>query len=304
MRSPPDDHRYSIDMLRFAAAFGVVWAHMLLPDAWAAFGYTALSIFLILVPFLSIHAINRPDRKGQERPCGVSYLRVQRILWPWLFWCLVFKVLITYQSRDAWSFFSLKEPFSLLVGPSIHLWFLPFILIASAVLLPLSRRLDTREAVITASIGAALVSMVCVYLHDNATLPEPFGQWAFAVPPFLYGLLAAYGRKFQIDIVPALSFVGVSLLFMTLSDAPWLLFSILALPIFALVLIFERRCQAFHVLGALSFGIYLIHPIFLVAWYRVDPGGNHKMLGALAVFTLSAIATAVMRKTPFLRTVV
>lgn len=305
MRDQPDARRHSIDLLRFVAAFGIVWAHMLLPNPWAAFGYTALSVFLILVSFLSVQHIELREQQGPRKRGATRYLRVRRILVPWLFWCLVFKILIVLHHRDLWALTELTEPYSLLIGPAVHLWFLPFILIASAVLLPLSRAtLTTRRAVVVASILAALVSAASLYLHDHGKLPEPFCQWAFALPPFLYGLLAAYGRKLDIDIAPAAFFLGVCLAFMMLSDAPWPVFSLLAMLVFILALMVEPRSATLHVLGTLSFGIYLLHPIFIVVWHRLDGAGDHDMAGAVAVFILSAIASAILLRTPFLRSVV
>lgn len=304
MREQPDGRLHTIDLLRFAAAFGIVWAHMLLPNPSAAVGYTALSIFLMLVPFLSVRNL---DRRGADSPrLGQAgrYVRVRRILWPWLFWCLVFKLLLVVHLKDPWALFRIETPYSLLVGSAVHLWFLPFVLIASAVLLPLSRAIRSRRALVLASVAAALISTASFYLHDTANLPEPFAQWSFALPPFLYGLLAAYGRTYDLDIVPAISFVGVCLAFWVLGQAFWAPFCILAVPALALALLAERQNRAFHVLGTLSYGIYLMHPIFMHLWHRFDPAGAHLIVGAFMVFALSSIATAVMLRLPFLRTVV
>ena len=65
---------------------------------------------------------------------------------------------------------------------------------------------------------------------------------------------------------------------------------------------FERALQT---LGALSFGIYVLHVVVLALVSRIAPGMSETVPGALALsvvtFLCSAILAAVIKKIPFLR---
>lgn len=290
---------HSIDLLRFVAAFGIVWAHMVMSESYSALlGYTSLSVFLVMVPYLSVLRSERLGLMSATLNDGRIHVRIQRILAPWLFWCLVYKVLLAYQQRDASAFFRIDDPFTLLIGPSIHLWFLPFVLIASAVLFPLARAIKSPSSLIVATAVSAAISVLSLYLHDSENLPQPFAQWAFALPPFLFSLLAAYGRKFDLGYVPVATYLGVCTLFMAFGHSYWPFFSMLAVPIFALAYAANYKNDPFYSLGKLSFGIYLTHPIFMLGWFKFVGPTAHLFIGAVVVFVLSAITTAVLLRIP------
>ena len=61
-----------------------------------------------------------------------------------MFWCLVYRVVYEVVSDEPFAL--LSEPFSLLIGPSIHLWFLPFDMIALMAIPYLSRFVRTPRA--------------------------------------------------------------------------------------------------------------------------------------------------------------
>lgn len=303
--SEQSQRNHSIDLLRFIAAFGIVWAHMVMATSYtAALGYTALSTFLIMVPFLSVARQEHRAKAGLNGRNGQIHVRIQRILTPWLFWCLVYKLLLAYTQRDVWAAFRVDDPYSLLAGPSIHLWFLPFILVASAMLFPLARKIKTPATLIAATVASTILSTASLYLHDADALPAPFAQWAFAMPPFLFSLLAAYGRKFGLAFVPTTAFLGVCMLFLVFGHSYWPAFSMLAVPLFALAYLYDHKNETFHFLGTLSFGIYLTHPIFMLVWFKFVPPDTHLFIGALVVFAMSTIATVVLSRIAVLRTVV
>lgn len=301
MTVPGVDRRHSVDFLRFIAAFGIVWAHMLTPDPSATVGYASLALFLMLVPYLSIlHIERKTERPGRFR----GLVRIRRIALPWIFWSIVFKALIALQMRDPAQFFQLNEPRWLLIGPTIHLWFLPFILLATAIFVPLSRRIDTARTLWVACGCAVVISIASLYFHDSGRALEPFAQWAFSLPPFLYGLLAAYGEKLDAPWPPALFLISVTVGFWILGSGFWPPFFLLALAALHLALTFEVRNPLFVKLGSLAFGIYLIHPFFMLVWYFLVQGGANNTAGAVFVFTASAVATAIMRRMPMVREVV
>lgn len=290
---------HSIDLLRVVAAFGIVWAHMLMSESYSALlGYTALTVFLIMVPYLSVTRQERREDRflaaGEHRP----HIRIQRIIGPWLFWCLVYKLPFAYQQRDISAIAQLDDPYSLLVGPSIHLWFLPFILIASAIFFPITRAIKSPSALIAATLAAVVVSSAVLYVHDTEAIPQPFAQWAFAMPPFLFSLLAAHARKFGLGYVPVAIYLGVCTLFLVFGHAYWPFFCMLAVVVFALAYTSNYKNERFYSLGKLSFGIYLTHPIFMLVWFKFVGPTSHLFIGAVVVFLLSAITTTVLLRIP------
>lgn len=310
MTSISGTHRHSIDLLRFVASFGIVWAHMLNPQPIAAIGYAALAIFLMMVPFLSVRFYEERARRTQEGAAMVPRRRyrlsrrMSRLLLPWLFWSAFYKLLLVAQSGDLRSLFTITDPWSLLVGPSIHLWFLPFIFVLSGFVIMAPQVLRNRNSVIVGSVLAFLVSMPVMWLHDTGDLVVPLAQWAFGLPPFLYGLLLAFGIRFRVAWAPVAFFVATAVLSWLRGAEYWPAHYVLAVLIFALAWKYEIKSTSFQKLGALAYGIYLIHPFFMAIWYHFSGFGQNTFLGIFVVFTLASIATAIMRRLPYLRALV
>lgn len=307
MDKTADTHRHSIDLLRFLAAFGIVWAHLLNPHPLAAIGYGALALFLILVPYFSVRFFEARAGEagpGRGRRRGYSLRRMQRLILPWLFWSAVFKALLVLQSGDPGSLFALEDPLSLLVGPVIHLWFLPFIFLGTGLVLLAQWMIRDPGGVILGSALAFLLSLASLWAHERAELPAPFAQWSFALPAFLFGLLAAFGQKYRVLWAPVAGFVAVALVWKLAGAQYWPWQYLLALAVFALAWRFELRSPLFPALGALAYGIYLVHPFFMAVWYHFVEPGRLPFLAVAVVFTLSALTTAVMRRLPYLRAVV
>ncbi len=57
-------------------------------------------------------------------------------------------------------------------------------------------------------------------------------------------------------------------------------------------------------LGRLAFGIYLVHPFFMLVAYKLFGGGVNAVFAALFTFALSAGATYLLRRLPGFRLVV
>jgi len=283
------DRRQSVDLLRIVAAFGIVWAHMDAP--YPAEGYVALALFVILTAFLSF-------RSASTRAPG-RFLRGRawRVLVPWLIWCAIYLVVEALRLRDLSRLWTLTDPRWLLIGPVIHLWFLPFVLVSAPLVVAAERGLRGARAVWAAAVLAAPIGVAAIWLHDHDALAPPFVQWAFAAMPMLYGLLsaAAQGRGGW----PA------PLVFALLATMPPALLwhSFLAPHLLAAALVFEALWRApirhpwLPSLGALAFGIYLVHPFFMLVWFHFT-GGLPLWLGAMAVFVMSALAAAAMRALP------
>lgn len=283
------ERRQSVDLMRFVAAFGIVWAHMQAPLM--VLGYVVLALFVVLTAFLSF-------RSAESRAFGPFMRgRALRVLVPWLVWCGLYLALAAFRDGDLARLWTVTDWRRLLVGPEIHLWFLPFVFLA-APLCHLATRLLVRPGAVKA---AALVLSPCglaaIWAHDHLAIDPPFIQWLSATVPLLYGILSAAAGRQGGWPAPLVFALAATL------PAAFLWGSLLAPHLLSAALLFEAawrwniRSRLLPRLGRLSFGIYLIHPFFLLVWYRFA-AGQAQWLGALAVFAASALAARAMLALP------
>ncbi|WP_040644961.1 acyltransferase family protein [Rubellimicrobium thermophilum] len=287
--APAATRRQSIDLLRFVAAFGVVWAHMQAPGM--VEGYVALALFTILTAFLSLRSL---ARRG---PRWFWLGRLVRFGLPWVVWSAFYLLLELWRAEDPRMALTLTDPLRLLIGPTVHLWFLPFIILSSPLVLLALHAMTSARHVWILSLLLIPAAMGALWAHDRIAPPEPVIQWAFAALPFLYGLLSAGGQRHDAVAAPLLfataSCVGASLLWGSI-PAPFLL---LACLLFEGLWRLPLSHPALPALGQLAYGIYLVHPFFMLVWYRFA-GGWSAIAGAFAVFVASASAAWLIRRLP------
>jgi peptidoglycan/LPS O-acetylase OafA/YrhL len=293
----PVQHRQSIDLARFVAAFGVVAAHVFASENhWI--GHLALAAFLILTAFLAVQSM---QRAGGIYDWGK---RAPRILVPWLFWCVVYKVVLVQVTDGSDKYVLLTEPFSLLVGPFIHLWFLPFVLLASLFVAPAGRMVRSEHAVRVGSAVLAVLGVGMFWVSRHAGLPTPFPQWVSAIPPFTYGLLAGFALIYGGAGWPMLAMAGLCSVSFLLTGEVWTL-----QPLIAAVLIWVAWRVPMHArvlphLGQVAFGIYLLHPFFLLVCFKVFGPQVNGWLALGLTFMMSWAATVGLRAMPYLRRMV
>lgn len=294
MTAQQDYYRRSIDLARIAAALGIVWAHAHAPGR--IVGYVALSLFLVLTGFLAVQSLQRS--KGR-----FTWLaRVQRIALPWMFWSLFF-IAVDSATADTPRPL-LSDPWSLLVGSTIHLWFLPFVMLASLLVPLLVHLVQTPRALVVACAGLVLISPPLLWAQAFVPLPVPLPQWGYALPPFIYGILAAIGHRQGNVMLPLATAALISAI--TFAGAPmfWAVQMVLAAVLFEVLWRVELRNQAVAALGKLAFGIYLVHPFFMLVTYKLFGGGVNAAFAALLIFAMSLAATWMLRRIPGLRRIV
>lgn len=274
--------------MRIVAALGIVWAHMEAP--WMIEGYVALALFVILAAFLT--GQSAIARGG----AGLAARRALRFVVPWLVWCAVYLGLEALRARDPARLWTLSDPLWLLVGPMIHLWFLPFLILFTPLMSALATHLpDRRRLRLVAWPGAAL-GLAAIWLHDRAALPPPLAQWAFAAVPLLYGVVAAAADRAGDRVAPAIFGLSATL------PAAVLWQSLVAPSLIAAGILFElvRRLRLdlppAAALGQLAFGVYLMHPVFMLVWFRLAGADASRAAGAVAVFAASALAALSLRQ--------
>lgn len=265
---------YALELLRFVCAFLIVWGHLGAPFAQIA--YFGLDMFIIFNVALSTRSALRHSFGEFMRR------RVLRILIPWLGWS-AFYLLLRGLRDGPGAMFQFTDPLWLLIGPEIHLWFLPFVLLYApfayvAMHLPPGRR-DGAVLIILS------VPLCCVayYYERMQLLPEPLAQWAFALPPLVYAIARVSGRRWA----PIFILAGTQVGMLWLNNPELVLFLIASALMFELFLSLDRVGAWARPLGDSAFGIYLLHPIFIVVMTHYMDARTEQAILAEAVFLAS-----------------
>lgn len=187
--------------------------------------------------------------------------RARRLLWPWLVWSAIFGLALVLWHRGwpGW-----PQNWALwFVGPSLHLWFLPFAFACAVLVHAVERPLPKSLLCSLLLVVSALISVVC---FDALHLKAPFGQWA-------YGLAAAWltlayrqlpgevGQGPRLAGIGALAVVGASYVGL----APAVTALVLGVSMaFLGTMVHRPHASWMTVLGPLSFLVYLSHLLFFV----------------------------------------
>lgn len=283
----------ALELLRFLCAFGIVWYHMHAP--YRELAHVALPLFTVLAVFLSGVSLQR----GNESRFWQA--RVRRILVPWLVWSAFYLVVEHLRGEPSFPVRLAENPLLIFVGPTITLWFLPFLMIASGIVVLIDRWMRRDGDVERLLMVAVPVAAGSYWLYNHATMPEPLGSWSSIIPSVFYGLVLVHARDRHRPWAPVAYLGGL----VAMTTALHSLDGVLPLLFAALILEAGMRVQLpgsiWLLLGRLSFGIYLIHPFMLLVYFRLAPAGLPEAVGALVVFALSTAATLVLTRLPLAR---
>ncbi|MDP5239264.1 acyltransferase family protein [Uliginosibacterium sp. 31-16] len=332
----PSTRHASLELLRSAAALAVVGVHaaamvlVALPDGqdsawwaanlWDSFCHWCVPVFVMISGAVLLSG-------PADQPAAEFYRRRALRLWrPTVFWTLLYLALAA-ATAPQWSL--LRAAGSLLRGtPWYHLWYL-YMLPGLYLLTPFLRRLiarsnDTELRGLTiaccalAAVGTATPSTSATFLTSFLPFTGYFllGHLLFTHPtqprsPGLLVLMLVAGSGVALGaglLRPWLGPRAIELMY----AYPNPLILLMGVCMFLLGL---RRHAGFitHLaagcvrLAPLSFGIYLIHPLWLLALARIGINGFlwHPAVGipltTLAAFALSALSTALLLRIPFIR---
>jgi len=289
----PAAYRQAIDLARFIASFGVVAAHAYaMENDWV--GHISLGLFLILTAFLAMQSAQRAG--GRYR----FLVRAKRLVLPWLAWSLFFRLVALKVSDDPGKWQLLSDPWSLLVGSTIHLWFLPFVMLAMALVEPVGRLITTPRRLAMALAALVVLSMPLFWAHE-LELHAPLPQWSFGFPVYILGLLLGVAHPMGRAGWPLLAAAVLSGLGLLISGgAAWALTVVGAVLAFEVFWRMPMQGKWLPLLGQASFGIYLIHPFFMLVTYKFFGAEVNLLFAAVLTFAMSCAAVLVMRRVPAL----
>ena len=248
------------------------------PDIFGVVGQTSLSFFVVLTGFLAGKSFLRA--KGDYRWSR----RAAKLIVPLAFGWVLFIIVGWRVNDDHDPFAWLVSGWSLLSGPAYHLWFLPFLMAAAALVRPIGTftRDDRRLAI--ALVALVALSLPMFFAHYDALVPRPLEQWAAVTPMFVWGLLwaIAVDRGRFIWVTPAMLGMTAMAVLATRGQELWAWLLPLAEVLVLALWRVPARKRNWAWMGDAAFSIYLIHPLALLVGYKLF--GAHADPVALGVF--------------------
>lgn len=277
--------RKDIEAARVAATFLVVWYHC--PSELPDLTYAGLVFFVIASTYFSV----REAAAGEY----VSGRRVGRLLFIWVFWYAVYALISLAEGKINGY---INGPMSrlLLVGPAIHLWYLPFL---AAILLVARKAAQAAEHPFGLGVVGVLyaTSMILVSSWRPWTLElgVPWAQYAHVLPGVFLGILfAAMGKHPERDRIWFLVFALGFTLPAWFAPGVGVTYFV-GLFLASTILIARERSRAMNWLSRPAkymLGIYLIHPL-LIRLIRHEFGPSGLALAAIAFFLSLFIVMAI-----------
>jgi len=267
----------SFELLRILAAAGIVWFHAAVQGS--QIGYTGLTVFLILTPLFDLGA------NFARRTPWIEHAR--RLLVPFAFWSAIYAAANVVKGKPVLNM-DHGIAMGLLAGPSIHLWYLPFMAAALAIIGALKERLEQKAV---ALLAVAMLPLTLAALHfghdaaDAAGLPLP--QWLHAITPFVIGMICGANSKGmpRLRLVAAMLLVGALILWRELSVVQFLA-GLVLIEIAGTIRWNDERVNR---LAGLMMGVYLVHPLALTVFRPIEPYSQAAFV--LAAFGASALGT-------------
>ncbi|GAB4552098.1 MAG: hypothetical protein Tsb0014_46070 [Pleurocapsa sp.] len=277
--------RIDIELLRIISALGIVWFHSgNLSGREIAYG--GLIFFVIISSYLA--TISR--RKHS------SLNRFQRLIIPGIIWSILYGLLnllavgkICPQSNNFIS--------SILSTPSTHLWYLPYMYI---VLITLDRikMMFSKTFIGLVSGTVAIALLLLSPIWRTIELMSPFELYTHAFPAVLIGIYLGchehIAAKLRLSI---LSGIIVSILLMVFISVEGM-----GIPYFfgftpCLLLLRSDIFQGYKLditpISSLTFGVYLIHWLFLLILWKLGFTGY---ILPIIVFPLSLLCIFTLKK--------
>jgi surface polysaccharide O-acyltransferase-like enzyme len=306
--SLPSQRIASIDLLRIMAAVGIIWFHTEgAPHVQIA--YAGLPMFLLVY-----FSLTTRQSRLHTTP---QFLRRRwdRLLKPWLFWSAVYgacRLVKAVYTMDVSSMERILSLETLLVGTSIHLWYLPYAFASGLFIHVLNRRIlginDTLVVLVAALTGVFVLAACTVGLHAYKLEP-PLPQWEFGLAAIPLGL--ALGRSLAIPSR------RVQMLFLSMICATTLGTCVIlssfhlgstAIP-YGLAMVLVCLAYGWQVndngfvaaVTPLTFGLYLLHPLVMYGLPHFFAAQGHYAVFIALTACISGVVTWGLMQTPLRR---
>jgi len=287
----PTPKRADIEWLRWVSAFGIVWFHA--GHSGIALAYSGLVVFLVLSVALGGRS-GQPDLATLQR-------RALRLLRPWLLW---FGLYAAFNAQRGLPVLPLDAGWvaGVLAGPSIHLWYLPFVFLVLVALDALRTHIALRTLSALAWAGAALVMATAPWWRPvTLGLPYPALQWADALAPVLVGVyaLGAHDGCWSRPVALAMAVVLV-LLAALLAAVDWVGTPYAVGLAASLLLLLLRQpgrpgSPGLSAITDCAFGVYLSHSLVFALLLAHGPELSESAL-PVAIFALALAGTWALRR--------
>lgn len=278
--------RQDIELARLISAFGIVWYHAAGDQSPIAYG--GLIVYLMLSIYLSGNRL--VDLALVRR-------RASRIIIPWVLWSALYGLANLVAGRPMIN----VQPswwIGVLAGPSIHLWYLPYIFMV-LLLLDVAKRYvrAPQVAMISATSAALMILCAPTWRPVSIAVGYPIAQWAHALPAVLIGIYFLCA----IRLPKVYSIFGVLVITVALlAPATELRFRLPYLEGTVVMALIATGALVPFVrwdltqLSECTFGVYLCHAMFqkVLSMSGMVPGG---ML-AMASFLLSTTFVLLARQ--------
>lgn len=174
--------RQDIELLRIVSAFGIVLFHS--GSDVTGIGYSGLVVFLVLSTYFSAAHPTRESSFGR-----ILAKRSLRLLVPWAFWMLAYGIRNHFVGRNILE--TDRGWFNgILAGTQIHLWFLPYLFVASVALDWISSRVKRASSGWFAGVAA-------IALLATAAIWRPWAErYGYPSVQYCHGLAGLFGGVF------------------------------------------------------------------------------------------------------------
>jgi len=281
--------RTDVELLRILAAFGIVWFHSGI-DYGREFSYTGLVIFIILSSYFATITTKKYFIRD----------RFSRLIAPYVIWAAVYGVLKIISGKQVFN-----DEYStignILVSPSLHLWYLPFIFI-SLIILDFTYRNLRKSKIRIPSIVMMLSVLFSSSIWRDVNFGVPGNQYIHALPAIFIGVVLGVTSKEEFNKKLKISIFLITVSFsLILLDVKGVSVQYSAAIILSLILLKEKSIISSNkyilIISKATFGIYLTHIIFLFIAKKIF---TNEIGVVLIAFSLSLLSTlALLKFTPY-----
>lgn len=281
-----------LDCLKSIAAFAIVWYHSEYPG-WQV-SYSGLVVFLILSTYFCV-----APRVGLGFNGGLDgiLLRARRLLVPWVFWFLVYSVW-NWAAGRSFIVFDGGILAGLLTGPSVHLWYLPFVFLYLILLDQITPFVSRTILAITFGLVSFSVIISAYYWRPiSMSFGYPWSQYFHAFAPACFGVFLGCRDALPSRLNHIIFAVNIfACIFNDMYDEVGMAYLVgfVAFGMFARYRGFFKNIAKVASFERYAFGVYLLHPLVFSALRKF--GFDLRDIFPGLVFLLVALIVVALRR--------